>query len=523
MSLYKDKFKRAKKAVNIGEYRKFNRMYEDIKLINEEYTNIFQTLIDSIPSPIFFKDNNGVYKACNDAFADFLGYSKREIIGHTSYDVSPKEFADVYHKADLELMNNKVRQIYETQVKHSDGSSHEVIFAKNTLINSEGKAYGLVGVMFDITDRKKAEKRANRLLRVKEAMLEISHVVLRIDNTNELFSLILEKAIECMENAEMGSVLLVDKKEYLKVAAFKGYEEEKAKRFCIRLKDSFVWKKSSGNIKNSVIINDVDKIENQVYFEILKDKERYKTKSVIAAPIIIEGSLYGIISIDSSKTNVFDDTDLEIMDYLKNQVEISITKHKLYEEIIYLSRHDKLTGLYNRCYFEEMIEKIIEKAIRDNGKFSLIMFDLDGLKKINDNYGHLAGDIYIKTISSSLVKSIRNNDVIGRVGGDEFVAICMEGNEETLNKRFSGLLKENTMDFEGNKITCSFSYGIASFPKDGTNIRDIAKTADARMYDHKKSKKAIVGKFANTNKRKGSPGAGIDLADENLVLGPEIE
>jgi len=486
LGLYKSKFKRAKKAANLSEYSK---MYNDLKTANEEYINIFQTLVDSIPSPIFFKDNKGVYKACNDAFVNFLGYSKKEIIGHTAYNVSPKEYADVYHNADLELMNNKEKQVYETQVRHSDGTSHEVIFAKNTLINSNGKVYGLVGVMFDITDRKKSEKRANRLLLVKEAMLEVSHAVLRIDNVCQLFSLILDKAIESMENATMGSVLLVDSKEYLKVAAFKGYEEEKAKRFHIRLKDSFIWKKMNGSITRSVIINDVDKIENQVFSEILKENEKFKTRSVICAPIAIEDKLYGIISIDSSENNVFDDTDLEIMEYLKNQVEISITKHKLYEEIIYLSRHDKLTGMYNRSFFEELSFNIMKRSVENNKSFTFIMFDLDGLKRINDRYGHLAGDIYIKTIASHLAKRIRSTDIIGRVGGDEFTAVCLEGNEEILKHRFDRLLKElkeTAMDFEGNKIICSFSYGIASFPQDGTDIREMVKIADARMYEHKK-------------------------------------
>lgn len=489
MDLYKFKLKKNRRAININQLRKFNRIYKEAKLVNEEYLDIFQILIDSIPSPIFFKDDKGIYKACNDSFAEFLGYSKKKIIGYTAYDVSPIGFAEVYHKADLELMNQKGRQVYETQVKHSDGTNHDVIFAKNTLINTKGKIYGLVGVMFDITERKKSEKRVNRLLKVKEAMLEVSHAISRIDSINMLYSLILDKAIESIENSSKGSVLLIDKNENLKIAAYKGYKEEYAKKFYIKLKDSFIWKKTNGNIKSSVIINDIDKIKDEVYSEILKQDEEHKTKSVICAPITIEERLYGIISIDSIETNVFDDTDLEIMNYLSNQVEISIIKHKLYEDIIYLSRHDKLTGLYNRSYFEEIFYTTLKRSVENNERFSLIMFDLDGLKIINDKYGHLAGDKYIKTAACYLSKSIRNTDILGRVGGDEFSAICLESKDEVLRKRFDALLEElrqSPIDFEGNKIICSFSYGIASFTKDGINPRDIIKIADERMYEHKK-------------------------------------
>lgn len=117
-----------------------------------------QTLVDSIPSPIFFKDTAGIYRGCNTAFTKMLGLPREEIVGKTVYDLSPEEFARIYEEADNALFKDGGEQRYETKVRFADDSVHEMMFTKAIFHDTQGGQAGLLGIMIDITQRKNAER-----------------------------------------------------------------------------------------------------------------------------------------------------------------------------------------------------------------------------------------------------------------------------------------------------------------------------------------------------------------------------
>nr|WP_272508954.1 sensor domain-containing diguanylate cyclase [Clostridium ganghwense] len=251
------------------------------------------------------------------------------------------------------------------------------------------------------------------------------------------------------------------------------------------MKNSYVWYETQGKIDRTVIVNNVDKFDK---IKALDTEKGNKIKSTISAPIFIERQLYGFVNVDSIYNYAFDQTDLEVMEYMRNQIEIAISKHKLYEEIVYLSRFDKLTNVYNRRYFEELFDTCVNKTNELEKKILLVVFDLNELKVINDTYGHLAGDELIKTFASALGKCVRSSDILARIGGDEFVGIFFDVDSQTLVKRFDKLIKKfenNPITFEENNIICSFSYDIANFPQDGNDVNKLIKIADKCMYEYK--------------------------------------
>ncbi|RMH11733.1 MAG: PAS domain S-box protein [Gammaproteobacteria bacterium] len=132
-------------------------------------------LLDSIPAPVFYKDADYIYTGCNRAFEEFLGMGREEIIGKSVYDIAPKALADVYHEKDAELMNNPGVQVYEFEVKSRNSEDHrQVVFHKATFHDSDGKVAGLIGVILDITERKRAEKRNEKLIReLRQALEEV--------------------------------------------------------------------------------------------------------------------------------------------------------------------------------------------------------------------------------------------------------------------------------------------------------------------------------------------------------------
>ena len=120
--------------------------------------NFLEQLIDAIPLPLFFKDRNGFFTGCNKEFESFKGLTKKEIIGKSVFDTSPEDLARLYHQKDRELFERPGAQRYEGQSDAADGTRREVITHKATFTGLDGRVDGMVGVILDITERKRAEE-----------------------------------------------------------------------------------------------------------------------------------------------------------------------------------------------------------------------------------------------------------------------------------------------------------------------------------------------------------------------------
>lgn len=117
-----------------------------------------EALLAAIPTPVFFKDAQGRYLGCNDAFTEQMGVTAEELRGKAVHDLWPSELAETYHQRDLELLRHPERQVYEFQVRNKDGQLRDVVFAKGVFYDAEGQPAGLVGAYVDITERKQAEE-----------------------------------------------------------------------------------------------------------------------------------------------------------------------------------------------------------------------------------------------------------------------------------------------------------------------------------------------------------------------------
>jgi PAS domain S-box-containing protein len=127
--------------------------------MQQEQLQFLQHLIDTIPMPVFYKDLDGVYLGCNRGFLEYFGLKKDNVVGKTVYDVAPRELADKYHRMDKELFDQPGVQGYEYSVRSADGTIREVIANKATYTDAAGQVAGLVGVLLDITDRKRLEQK----------------------------------------------------------------------------------------------------------------------------------------------------------------------------------------------------------------------------------------------------------------------------------------------------------------------------------------------------------------------------
>lgn len=149
---------------------------------------------------------------------------------------------------------------------------------------------------------------------------------------------------------------------------------------------------------------------------------------------------------------------------------------------------DPLTDLPNRRAFEEMLQRETYRAQRYGHSYALMVLDLNDFKRINDTYGHLAGDRVLQQTASALHSALRESDFLARYGGDEFVVLLPETSAEQAQTVAHKLIKQmESLAFNDlpDDVRCGLSLGIATFPKDGTDPQRLLAIADERMYAHK--------------------------------------
>ena len=170
-----------------------------------------------------------------------------------------------------------------------------------------------------------------------------------------------------------------------------------------------------------------------------------------------------------------------------------ITRSKQTEQmIIEISNHDPLTNIYNRRYIFDRLEKDIERYHRREITFAIAILDIDYFKKIkSDKFGHLAGDYILKEFTLIIAENLRDYDLVGRFGGEEFIIIIYDSDKaeaEVMIKRIMEIISEKPFTYEKNRIKFTFSAGISSideFPNKSIRTEEIISLADKRLYEAK--------------------------------------
>ena len=169
-----------------------------------------------------------------------------------------------------------------------------------------------------------------------------------------------------------------------------------------------------------------------------------------------------------------------------------------YSDLVRRSEFDTLTGVHNRFAFERSLDQAIEQERASGSRFGLIYIDLDAFKQVNDEFGHNIGDHYLQQAASRLRHQLRPEDVLARIGGDEFAVIVLSLSSPDEAFEVASRLQacfESPFSLDGHEITGSASMGTAVFPEDATCKRATVECADARMYEAKRRKRGGPMRF----------------------------
>jgi two-component system cell cycle response regulator len=215
---------------------------------------------------------------------------------------------------------------------------------------------------------------------------------------------------------------------------------------------------------------------------------------------------YGIADLGSTNgTYVNDELVDDVMLRDGDQLKIGRTIFKFivggnvesvyYEEIYRLMTVDGLTDLHNKRYFTEAMEKEFSRAKRYERTFSLVLFDIDHFKKINDTYGHLAGDSVLRQLGALVKGRVRHTDIPCRTGGEEFAIILPEVDKVgavQLADKVRRAVEETTFRFEGTVIPLTVSLGVTEWVPEAREVDDLVKMADEKLYEAKRAGRNLV-------------------------------
>jgi diguanylate cyclase (GGDEF)-like protein len=208
----------------------------------------------------------------------------------------------------------------------------------------------------------------------------------------------------------------------------------------------------------------------------------------LCLPLLAQGETLGMLHIQDLSD--FNPERVEPLHTLavtvSDHISLALANIRLRETLRHQVIHDVLTGLYNRRYLEETLEREIYRVRRKGASLGLIMLDLDYFKHFNDTYGHEAGDNLLRTLGNFLSDRVRREDVACRYGGEEFVLILAEASQEIVQQRAEDIRQEFPklpVMYRGQILeSVTVSLGVAMFPDDGATGRDVLRAADDAMY-----------------------------------------
>ena len=207
--------------------------------------------------------------------------------------------------------------------------------------------------------------------------------------------------------------------------------------------------------------------------------------TLLAIPIIINEGVDNVIAVENLK-----EEDFEKFSIVIGQVALEMRKVKLYQIVEKLSTIDGLTNLLLRRHFMEALKKELQRAKLHNLKLASLMIDIDHFKKINDKYGHLAGDKVLVKIAQIIKDSARRMDLISRYGGEEFAIALSETDKEgakVVAERIKSQVEEEAFQLDGEKANATVSIGISFFPDDTEDLMELIDLSDKALYEAKRT------------------------------------
>jgi diguanylate cyclase (GGDEF)-like protein len=229
------------------------------------------------------------------------------------------------------------------------------------------------------------------------------------------------------------------------------------------------------------------------------DMAQFRSRSFHLSPLLSsQGQVTGLVRIESVNRDSMDQEDQRLIESLVVLASLAFENAKLYQEARELAVTDGLTRLLLRRPLMERLDTELKRAAETNAPMALVMLDIDHFKAVNDTYGHPAGDAVLKEVAALVKKSVRDVDVCGRYGGEEFVVLLPQTTLEgalVVAERIREAVRAKGFDLRGEARKVTVSLGVAEAPEHGIQARELIAAADDALYHSKQNGRDRVTAF----------------------------
>jgi len=218
--------------------------------------------------------------------------------------------------------------------------------------------------------------------------------------------------------------------------------------------------------------------------------------STLCQPMIAKGKTLGMLYLRFDNSDEVNELVQELAETVAQNIAMSFANLTLQKELRYQSLRDPLTGLFNRRYLQESLEKELDRANRKQQFVGLMMLDIDHFKRFNDTYGHSAGDYVLQMVANYLISETRHYDIVCRYGGEELILVMPDASIENIIVRAEEIrsrINRLQLQHDGKNLeSVSVSIGISCFPDDSTKADDLIRVADKALYAAKEAGRNCV-------------------------------
>jgi diguanylate cyclase (GGDEF)-like protein/PAS domain S-box-containing protein len=458
---------------------------------------MLQLIIESVPARVFWKDSDLRFMGCNTLFARDAGFSHPEqLLGKDDFSMSWKEHADLYRTEDRQVMGSRRPKINIPEPQTTPaGAKIWLNTSKVPLQMPNGEVFGILGVYEDITERRLGEEA------LKNANAQLQFLVAQVEERNRTMTL-------ANEMADMLQACQASEEAYKAIGHFmpKLFPDDAGALYMLNnSRNLFETVASWGQTPSAVPVFTPDEcwsVRRGRVHKVENPQETLRCPHVAEAvpggylcvPLIAQGETLGVLHLRPGPPAEAQTPELAaVKDQLAltvaEDLALSLANLKLRETLRSQAIRDSLTGLFNRRYLEETMERELNRVKRQGIPLGVIMMDLDHFKQYNDTSGHSAGDELLSALGILLKSHIRGEDIACRYGGEEFLLILPGASMEIALQRAESLRQAVKVMHEHyqNLKPATLSLGVAVYPDHGDTALQLIQSADAALYRAKKA------------------------------------
>lgn len=463
----------------------------------QQRTVYLNSLTENSPFGIVVLNQVGRVELCNRAFEQLFGYERREIVGKKLDSLISRHLPDDLLEFSPRVYAGQSVQ-GSTRRARNDGTFVDVQVHAVPLV-IDGQVRGAYALYNDITDAiKAAQEREEQGNNLKRSVTELQ------SRTNEMTLLIeLSDMLQCCASLE---------------EAYSVITQFGKKMFSAECSGSLSVFKSSRNILESAgawgaNLKPLAPFSPDSCWALRRGKPHWSSGSSaelvcnhlknylgaddgLCVPMVAQGETIGVLQLQIGAASEPTSSNENIQVVLQRiassaagQIALSIASLKLREALKDQSIRDPLTGLYNRRFMQESLDRELLRARRTNRPFTVMFIDIDHFKRFNDSFGHDAGDLVLQVFAKTLVNHFRGGDIICRYGGEEFALVLPDSSLKDAERRANDLrveVKKLSINHRNTILDpITFSVGLAAFPQHGSTAEELFRVADKCLYDSK--------------------------------------